>query len=202
MSLDVLDWNIDPNQRWFVKLSDVDSQMRVELFNSAPDAQSDQNRVAFAEVAFGAAVPVTLTPDFTLPAYGEPLAKFNNALSYHLVASGEQGDPAKIFAIGPFTDLPGIEDPLMLTEEMIRARGALEINRGTHSRFYTSLTLARHYPELDEGAIVALSSSKRVLVQARQKIISMNTEIRIDESGEVRFFDVLETVEYLDFVRQ
>ena len=34
MAFDVIDWNTDPNQRWFVKLSDIGSQMRVELFNT------------------------------------------------------------------------------------------------------------------------------------------------------------------------
>ena len=198
---DVLDFNISPNQLWFFKLSDIGSQMRVELFNSQADAQAPANRVAFGEVLFGAAQAVTLTPDLTLPAYGDPLTKFNTSLSYHLVVSGVDGDPTKIFAIGPFTDLQSVEDPLMLTEAMIQARGELEINRGTHSRFYSSLSLGRHFPALDEGAIVTLSSTKRSLVNVRQKIISMATEIRIEENKEVVFGDQLETIEYLDFVR-
>ena len=202
MSFDIIDWNTDPNQRWFVKLSDIGSSMRVELFNSQADAQAPANRVAFGEVLFGAAQPVTLTPDLTLPAYGDPLTKFNTSLSYHLVVSGQDGDATKIFAIGPFTDLQSVEDPLMLTEAMIQARGELEINRGTHSRFYSSLTLARHFPNLDEGEIVTLSSTKRSLVKVRQKILSMTSEIRIEDSREVTFVDNLETVEYLDFVRQ
>ena len=198
---DVLDFNISPNQLWFFKLSDIGSQMRVELFNSQADAQAPANRVAFADLAFGAAQAVTLTPDLTLPAYGDPLTKFNTSLSYHLVVSGVDGDPTKIFAIGPFTDLQSVEDPLMLTEAMIQARGELEINRGTHSRFYSSLSLGRHFPALDEGAIVTLSSTKRSLVNVRQKVISMATEIRIEENKEVVFGDQLETIEYLDFVR-
>jgi len=199
---DVIDWNTDPNQRWFVKVADIGSEMRVELFNSAADALVGTNRVAFAVVGFGAAVAVTLTADSTPPAYGDPLAKYNAALSYHLVVDGADSDTTKTFAIGPFTDLPSIEDPLMLSEAMIQARGEVEINRGTHSRFYTSLTLGRHFPALDEGAIVTLSSVRRGLVGVRQKVIGHTTEARIEENGRLLLVDSLETVEFLDFVRQ
>jgi hypothetical protein len=199
---DVTDWNVDPNQRWFVKLSDIGSQMRVELFNTQAHAQAGTNRVAFVTVSFGAGVPVNLTPDSSPPAYGDPLAKYNTSLSYHLVVNGLDGDSTKIFAIGPFTDLPSIEDPLMLTEAMIQARGEVEINRGTHSRFYTPLTLGRHFPALDEGVIVTLTSSRRGLSNVRQKVLAHTTEARIEENGRLLMFDSLETVEFLDFVRQ
>jgi hypothetical protein len=202
MAFDVIDWNTDPNQRWFVKLSDIGSQMRVELFNTQAHAQAGTNRVAFATVAFGAGVLVTLTPDSQPPAYGDPLAKYNASLSYHLVANGLDSDTTKIFAIGPFTDLPSIEDPLMLTEAMIQARGEVEINRGTHSRFYASLTLGRHFPALDEGVIVTLSSSRRGLSNVRQKVLGHTTEARIEENGRLLLFDSLETIEFLDFLRQ
>jgi len=202
MAFDVIDWNTDPNQRWFVKLSDIGSQMRVELFNTQAHAQAGTNRVAFATVAFGAGVLVTLTADSTLPAYGDPLAKYNASLPYHLVAKGLDSDTTKIFAIGPFTDLPSIEDPLMLTEAMIQARGEVEINRGTHSRFYTSLTLGRHFPDLDEGVVITLSSARRGLSNVRQKMLDHTTEARIEENGRLLLFDSLETIEFLDFLRQ
>ena len=199
---DVTDWNVEPNQKWYVKLSDAGAQALVELFNSLEDLEASVDQVGAATVGFGVDVKVILTPGAAAPAAGDALALFNTALDYHLKISGADGDSTKRYAIGPFTDLPAIEDPLILTEDMIRARGELEINRGTHAHIYSSLTPSRHYPALDEGTVVTLSSTRRGFAGVRQKIVSITTEIRIDESKQVTFADQLETVEYLDFVRQ
>jgi hypothetical protein len=46
------DWNVSPNQRFYVKISDIGSQMRVELFNTPADAGAGTDRVASANVDF------------------------------------------------------------------------------------------------------------------------------------------------------
>ena len=144
---DVTDWNIEPNQKWFVKLSDGGATALVELFNTLADAQAGANRVAYGSAAFGVDVKAFLTADATPPSFGS-LAKFNSQLDYHLKITGVDGDALKRFAIGPFTDLPPVEDPLMLSEEIITARATLEINRGTHSILRRSISLDSHYPAL------------------------------------------------------
>jgi hypothetical protein len=197
--LDVVDFNLSPNIRWFVRLAAA-AAIEVELYGSAANAQAQENRLGHGSAVFGAAAQVTITADpDLLPAPGEPIAKFNPALGYHLKVSGESGDAAKIFAIGPFTDLDAIEDPLMLSEAVIRARAELEINRGTHSRALTSVSLARHYPELDEGAIVTLTSTRRSMDAVRQRVLSHAIAGSIDDSGRMEIADELETVEYVDF---
>jgi hypothetical protein len=202
MAFDVTDWNINPNQKWFVKLSDAGSTALVELFNTLADAIAGANRVAVgANVAFGVDVKVVLTPEATLPTFGV-LSKFNSQLDYHLKVSGVDGDVAKRFAIGPFTDLPPVEDPLMLTEEIVLARATLEINRGTHSILRSSLTLDSHYPALELGDIVTVSSTKRGLVAVRHRIEGMSSQAQIDDNLELVFEDTIEAVEFQDFVRQ
>lgn len=198
---DVTDWNINPNQKWFVKLSDAGAVALVELFNTLADAQAGTNRVAFGNAAFGTDVKVLLTPDTTLPSFG-PLVKFNIQLDYHLKITGVDGDATKRFAIGPFTDLPPVEDPLMLTEQIILARATLEINRGTHSTLRRSIALGSHYPALNCGDIVTLSSTRRGLVAVRNRIESLTITARIEDTRELTFNDDVEAVEYIDFVRQ
>lgn len=199
---DILDWNVDPNQRWYVKLADIGSQMRVELFNTQADAQGAVNRVANADIAFGVSAKALLTLDAVQPAYGTPLVKFNISLDYHLIAAGLDGDASKIFAIGPFNDLASIEDPLMLTEAMIQARATLEINRGTHSRLFRSLSLDAHYPALNEGDIITYSSTKRGIVAVRNRIESVIIQASIDDQRVFEFSDAIDVIEFKDFVRQ
>jgi len=205
---DVLDFNISPNQRWFVKLLDAGATATVELYNTAADAAAGTNRVAYATgVAFGADVKVGATggsplqADATLPLYGQAVSKFNTALDYHLRISGADGDPTKVFQIGPFTDLEAVEDALMLTEQVIRDRATLEINKGTHTAVHRALRTAGHNPTLEQGACVTFTSAKRGVTAVRQRVQSIVTTVSIDESREVSFFDELELVEYQDFSR-
>ena len=145
---------------------------------------------------------VQLTADSTPPSFGGALTKFNSQLDYHLKITGVNGDSAKRYAIGPFTDLPPVEDPLMLTEEIVFARATLEINRGTHSILRSSLDLDSHYPLLELGDIVTVTSSKRSYVAVRHRIDGISIAARIDDNKQIDFQDALEAVEFQDFVRQ
>ena len=201
MAFQVTDWNLTPNQRFFVKLSDGGSQIQIDIYNTQADMDASANRVASATVSFGTDVEVIITPDSTEPSSGEALAKVNTDLSYDLKATGADGDPTKKFQIGPFTDMPPIEDALLVTEAMIQARATLEINKGTHSKLSRTLQLDSHYPDLVEGDIVSLSSTKRGLASVRNRIDDLTIKVVIDESKEVDFFDTLEVTEYKDIVR-
>jgi hypothetical protein len=202
MAFDITDWNINPNQKWFVKLSDAGATALVELFNTLADAIAGTNRVAVgANVSFGVDVKVLLTAEVTQPTFG-PLTKFNSQLDYHLKITGVDGDSTKRFAIGPFTDLPPVEDALMLTEEIVLARATLEINRGTHSILRSSLELDSHYPALELGDIVTVSSTRRALVAVRHRVDAIRLMVRIDDQNQVEFNDEIEAVEFQDFVRQ
>ena len=201
MAFQVTDWNLLPNQRFFVKLSDAGTQMQIDIYNTQADMDASVNRVASATFNFGTDLEVIITADSTPPSSGEALAKFNIDLSYDLKATGIDGDPTKKFQIGPFTDMAPIEDALLVTEAMIQNRATLEINRGTHSKLSRTLQLDRHYPALIEGDIVSLSLTKRGLASVRNRIDTLTIAVVIDESKEVSFFDTLEVVEYKDIVR-
>ena len=203
MSFDLLDLNLDPNQRWYVKISDVGALMRVEFFNTQADMDAGVNQVASADVAFGASVQVTdLLAGAVAPSQGEPLAKFNTSLGYWLVMAGTDGDGTRKFVIGPFTDLPAVQDPLMLTEQMILDRAAVEINRGTHSAIVRNFRLQGHDPASNEGDVLQFSSIKRGQTNIMVMVADLVVEARIDDAREVQFFDQIRALEYRDFVRQ
>ncbi len=201
MTFEVTDWNLLPNQKFFVKLSDAGTQMNVDIYNTKVDIDADTNKVGSATVAFGTGVEVTITAGATDPSSGDPLAKFNTELTYDLKVTGVDGDTTKKFQVGPFTDMPPVEDALLVTEAMIQARATLEINRGTHSKLVRTLLLDSHYPALDEGDIVSLSATKRGLSSVRTRIDNIILRIEIDDSRIINFFDTMDVVEFKDVVR-
>lgn len=201
MAFEIVDWNLLPNQRFFVKLSDAGTQMDVDIYNTKADIDAGTNRVAFATVSFAVGVEVSITADSTDPSSGEALAKFNTDLSYDLKVTGIDGDTTKKFQVGPFTDMPPVEDALLVTEAMIEARATLEINRGTHTKLTRTLNLDSHYPDLQEGDIIELSSTKRGLSSVRSRVDEITIKAEIDENKVVTFFDVVDVVEFIDIVR-
>ncbi len=177
MPFAVTDWNTNPNQRFFVRMRDAGTNVEIDIFNTKADLDSDINRVAFAVMPYGVNLGVPLTADTTEPSSGEPISFFNTDLSYHLKATGLLADTEVKLQIGPFTDLPPIEDALLVTEAMIQARATLELNRGTHSAFHRSLRLDKHYEDLNEGDIISLSSTKRGLVDEPNRIDDLSIEV-------------------------
>jgi len=198
----LLDWNISPNMRWFVRMADAGATATVELYNTEADALAAVNRVAYAlGIPFGPDEEVVFLNDTTSPLYGGSVGKFNTTLPYHLRLNSTDGGPVRIDAIGPFTDLEAVEDALMLTEAVIRARAEYEINKGTHTKVTRTLRTAGHNPTLDIGDTVTFSSAKRGVASLRNRVAAITLEISIDDSHEVQFFDQLEIVEYEDFSR-
>ena len=201
MAFDCTDFNISPEQRFFIKLSDIGTQMRVRLHNTLADAQGDANIVGTADADFGTDVKIVLTAGAAMPSSGDPLAKFNPALDYHLKVTGADGDATVIQAIGPFTDLAPIEDPLMLTEQVIQDRAQVEVNRGTHLSVIRRLQLSDHKPTLDEAQIISFSSTKRSISNEKMRIMEVVTECSIQQTREVVFFDSIVTLRYEDYKR-
>ncbi len=207
MAADVLDMNLDPNQKWFIRIDAVGSNPQTffstEVYNTLSDAQARTSKVAEnTSTKFNASgANIELTTGATLPIFGGTVAKFNEELDYHLIVVYLEADPSKIFSIGPFTELPTIEDALMVTEQMIQDRAAVEINLGTHTAVRRTLTLADHIPALLEADIVTYESPRRGIVAVKQQITALSIRIRQNEDSSVDFVDELELVEWQDFRR-
>ena len=201
MAFEITDWNLNPNQRFFIRLRDNGTVTEVDIFNTKSDLDSDINRVAFGTIGYGENLGLTVEADTTEPSSGEAIGFFNTDLSYHLKVTGLPFDTEKKFQVGPFTDLPPIEDALLVSEAMIQARATLELNRGTHSAFHRSLQLDKHYENLNEGDIISLTITKRGLVSEPNRIDDISIEVNQNEDGELDMFDVLQVTVFEDVVR-
>ncbi len=201
MALEVTDWNLSPNQRFFVRLRVTTGVFEIDIFNTKADLDANINRVAFATASFGTNTPIEVTADSTEPSSGDPITKFNLDLDYDLKVSGAISDPEVKLQIGPFTELQPIEDALLVTEAMIQARATLELNRGTHSAFYRTLQLDRHYKALNEGDIIDLSLTKRGLVNELNRVDEISIEVSVNEDGELSMLDVIDVTVFEDVVR-
>ena len=191
MAFEITEWNLDPNRHWYVRLSDS-GNVKVELYKTQSDAQSQVNLVASGESSgYGSGLPVELA----MAENGSPeIDFFNSSLSYHLKVSGQSGDAAKIYHLKPFVDLPDISHSIYRSEDLIRRRAILEINKGTHYSLLRSMEVP-HNTSLDEGIVVRIQSSRRNL-----DVLATITEYRI--AGTLNsLIDSIETVEYEDLVR-
>lgn len=201
MAFAVTDWNLSPNQRFFVRLRDSGTNVEIDIFNTKADLDADINRVAFGTITYGENLALAVEADSTEPSSGDPISFFNNDLAYHLKVTGLAFDTEVKLQIGPFTDLPPVEDALLVTEAMIQARAILEINKGTHSAFHRNLRLDKHYENLNEGDIISLSSSKRGLVDEPNRIDDLSIEVNQNNDGGFDMFDNIDVTVFEDAVR-
>lgn len=190
----ISDWNVNPNQEYFVRMDDIATGFGVELYNSLADAQAETNRIAYGNAAYGTDREIELTNDTTEP----DVTVFNTSLDYHLVASGQWGDVSRIFRIKEFTDLDEIADAMFTSAVVIHTRATHEVNLHTHTRMERTMDLAEHDPDMEDGAIFALQSAIReldVLVEVEE----LSILITQDPTGTTVISETVLTVEWVDF---
>lgn len=187
MSAAITNWNLDPNIKWYLRLSSGS----VELYKTQADAEAQTNRVAYGSFENGTDVAVTLNNDTTEP----DIEIFNDFLSWHLRVTYESETETFIWVIEPWTDLPEISDPLLATEASIQARALYEINVHTKTRIEREVSLAQHYTDLDIGDIVRITETMRGLNNVVQC-----TEVTTKGTAK-SLTDNIRTVEYKDLVR-
>jgi len=192
MAFSITEWNLDPNRHWYVRLSDASGSVRVELYKTQSDAQSQSNLVASGNSSgYGSGLPVELE----MAAGGSPtISYFNSSLSYHLKVNGSSGDSTKIFHLKPFVDLPDIAHTIYRSEDLIKRRAILEINKGTHVGVIRSIQ-AGHNTGIDEGTILRINSARRGI-----NVLARITEYRILGTPD-SLIDNIEAIEYQDLTR-
>lgn len=186
------EWNINPNQDWYIKLSDATTEISVELYESSEDALSSANLIASGTCDFGTEKECTLVME---DGAGVTISFFNGALAYHLKVSGQSGDQMTIIHLFPFVDLPEINDSIYRSEDLILRKVTYEINAHTHVAVDKSVFLATVIEGLDINDIVKLSSSFRG--QETYNIVDGITITGTKNS----LLSTVEMVEYKDFVR-
>lgn len=188
----IVDWNINPNREWHVKIEDNGADMLVGLYLSEANAKADLDRVAYGTGSFGTASAVTLTMEES----GSPtISLVNPALSYHLKVSGADADETKYYKLHPFTDLPEINNSVYRSENLILRRITREINAHTHVAHEKTVSMATLIDNLAINDVLQINSAHR-------GITSDNIVEEISINGSTR--SLLSTViatEYLDFTK-
>ena len=182
-------WNLNPNQHWYVKISDAGSDALVKLFNTEADASGDLNLVASGNVAFGTNSELVLIMEEN----GDPeISYFNSLLTYHLLISGADSDPTITYHIAPFVDLPEIDNSIYRDSGLILKKATYEINAHTHMSKNRTVVIVNHEPALSVGNVCTIDSVRR----------GINTKTFIEniiiEGTKDSLVNQIETVEYTD----
>jgi hypothetical protein len=193
MSFSITDWNISPNQDWYVKLSDAGDDIFVELYTTQADAEAGTSLTAYGSTDFGTDSDVVLVMDDV----GSPeISLFDAGSTYHLKVSGQDADETKIYHVSPFVDLPGITHGIYQSEGMIAPRASYEINAHTHTSKIKSIGIANHIPGLKTGDVLRIQSDHIGI-----DVLSTITELTISGTPDI-LVNTVETIEYVDLSRE
>jgi hypothetical protein len=191
MPADVVLSNLNPNQKWYAKISDAGASGLVELFNTEADAEAGANRVAYASFEFGTAVEVILINNTEDP----EIDYFNSYSAWHLKVTFADGDSTAIIPFGPDTILPEIIDPLLVTDQSCEDRAKREIDGHTKIKISRTLTLGTHIQGLEVG-------DKRKLTD---NIRGLDQQVRVDDiviqGNEKSLIDIVTVTEFEDATR-
>ena len=190
MSFVIKDWNLNPNQEWYIKIADAGSELSVELYPTLTDAQAGTNMIASGVADYGTASDLVFTQ---IAGTSPEIEFFNSDLSWHLKIAGQAGDVEKIFQVKPFTDLREINNNIYKTSDLIQRRALNEINKHTHTSRIRDISIANSISALKSGKVLHIQSVRRnidVLSIITQAVIKGNKDSLINQ---------IEAVEYIDF---
>lgn len=190
----IASWNTNPNRVWWVRLSDAGSSIRVELYLTQADAETQTNLQASGMSAgFGNGLPITLGIE---SGASEPISLFQDIYSWHLSVSGADGDPVKIHRVKEFVDLDEISDPIYRNELLISTRAKAEIDAHTHATIGKDVSLGSHIPALEPGNIIQLASSRRGKTELLQ-VMEHRIAGEVSDGGEMSLTSSLKASGYL-----
>ena len=192
--LSIASWNINPNRVWWVRLSDGGSGIRAEIYLSKAEAEAQSGvQASGTSAAFGTAQPIVLTND---GAATYPVVLFQDIYTWHLLASGADGDPVQIYRMKEFVDLDEINDPIYRNELLITTRGKAEVDAHTHATITKDIALGSHIPTLEPGDIVQLASARRGKTELLQ-VMEHRIAGEVNDSGEMSLTSSLIAAGYL-----
>ena len=187
-------WNVNPNRVWWVRLSDGGAGIRAELYLSQAEAEAQTGlQASGVSAGFGTGQPITLTDD---PGTSYPVELFQDIYSWHLLASGSDGDPVQIYQIKEFVDLDEISDPIYRNELLISTRGKSEVDAHTHATISKDVALGSHIPTLEPGDVIQLASARRGKTELLQMMEHRITG-EVSDSGEMSLTSSLIASGYL-----
>ena len=189
MAYELIDWNLNPNILWFVKIrSGATGKVIVELFSTQADASAGTNLQASDELDSGLDLEVLLIAEA-----GVDISYFNKAVNYHLKINGVTPNNTKILKMNPFFDLPDINHGIYRSSVLIQRRAVNEINLHTHIAIKRAVSIANHIPTLKIGDVCQLNSTLRgmdVLTSLEELTIIGTPNSLINQIGTVEYKDL------------
>lgn len=159
MAFSIVNWNIDENRVWFVRLSDTGSAVLVELYLTQADAQARNNlQASGTSTEYGTALEIILINEIGAIV---PVTLFRDEYAWHIMVAGVNGDTAKIFKIKEFIEMDEISHSIYRNSNLITARATAEINAHTHAAIIRQISLGTHLPEIEPGQILGVNSDRR-----------------------------------------
>lgn len=147
--------NLEPNIRWFFRVSVGNGQIYVGAHRTQADAESDTNMIAHGAAAEGSMAAILLTEDDS----SLGLAKYNDGVNWHLVVSGSAGDPVSIFQVGPFSDLDDVSHAIYRNSDIIPYKAAALIDEHSHLERVKTIQYPGYHPTLQPGKTIQVNSA-------------------------------------------
>jgi hypothetical protein len=189
--MELLDWNVKPNQIWYVKVSPSGD---VFLYETSENMVSDTNIVAKGTADSNLQVVLLYQTDDSAMGY------YYQDMEYHLSLS-ELPTSERTFKVKFLTDLSEINDPIYTNSNIVKSRGESELNLHTHLTINKELTLATHLPEIECGDIISFSSTRRGF-EVKEQVMSNTIESSLSDDGETYLINVIKTATYKEIIRR
>ena len=188
-NLEITDWNVSPNKKWFLFVNGLS----VTLYNTQVDMLTEIN-----PIATGNADPDTLEVVLTYESSGI-MPFYYQDVSIHLVLSAEIAVD-HLFCIKPFTDLTEIRHPIYNNSNIVLSRGESELNVHTHTVMGRELVLGVHVPEMEVGEIVDFTSVRRQVIEKSQ-ILSQTIGGEMSDDGIASLINTIKVANYVELFR-
>lgn len=195
MTFAITDWNVDENRDWYVRLTELDENILVGLYQSQAEATAGNNRHSYGYADFGTDSECTLTAET-----GNTIELFQEDYAWHLRVTGQVGDDTLVFKVGQFTDLPSIEHSIFRNLDLIQRKATYEIDLHTHFKTVRGVPLGIHIPDIAVGNKLTINSTRRNVNEVNQ-IVGHTIAGIVSANGETRLTSSLEIVKFTTMVR-
>jgi len=194
----ILDWNVNPNQIWYIALIGEDEyeDMQVFLYETLVDMYAGTNAVASGTVN-SETFQVVLTDSLDVE-----MDYYYDDYSVHLTVTGIlYGPVVRYFKIKPLTDISEINHSIYNNSLITLSRGEAELDLHTYAILGRELVLGIHVPELECGNIVELDSTRRNKIENSQ-VLSQTIVGTQSDDGESSLITTINVVNYVELLRQ
>jgi len=186
------DWNVKPNQIWFVQIvNDL-----VTLFSTLVDLEAGTNPIASGLVdATTLEVVLEYVDEYNVMEY-----YYDDWLCHLTLSAIPTG--TRLFKVKPLTDMSEIRHAIYNNSNITISRGQAELDLHTYSTNGREVVLGTHIPELECGDVVDLTSTRRNKTAEKSQVLSQTISGSVGDSGETFLLNTLSVATYTELFRQ